>query len=183
MRTWSTTEEYDKQFQKIMIIGLVNNVAIRSEVEFEVAEAARETKLIASKGINTFPPELGKPFDDIERVKERLRERNYDGVITVSLIDVKAERYVNSQTTYEPLVFYDRFSNYYYRTYDLVYRPGYITVDSKYFIETNFYELRGGKLVWSGRSGIFSPVDMTAFLKRYSKGLFRELALENIIVQ
>lgn len=183
MRTWSTTDEYDKKFTKIMVMGLVNDVTFRSDIEAEVVTAARNTNLQANKGINMFPPELGKPFDDIENVKSRLRASGFDGVLTVALIDIKEERYIDPELNYEPLVYYDRFRNYYYRTYDLVYRPGYFSVNSQYFIETNFYELKGGKLVWSGRSRVLEATEVNNFIPTYGRALFKELKLEGIIAE
>ncbi len=181
MRTWSTTDEYDKKFTKIMVMGLVNDVTFRSDVEAEVVAAARNINLQANKGINMFPPELGKPFEDVERVKSRLRDNGFDGVLTVALIDIKEERYIEPELNYEPLIYYDRFRNYYYRTYDLVYRPGYFSINSQYFIETNFYELKGGKLVWSGRSQVLQAAEVDTYLPIYGKALFKELKLEGII--
>lgn len=181
MRTWSTTEEYDKNFSKLMVIGLAEDVSFRSDLESIVVEAARNSNLQANKGINMFPPELGKPFEDIERVKARLRSNNFDGILTVALIDIKAERYIDSSLEYEPLVYYDRFRNYYYRTYDLVYRPGYFSINSQYFVETNFYELVDGKLVWSGRSKVLEASEVDSYLPYFGKNLFKELKFENII--
>jgi len=181
MRTWSTTEDYDKKFTKIMVMGLANDISFRSDLESEVVLAARNFGIQANKSINTFPPELGKPFEDIEKVKSRLRSSGFDGIVTVTLIDIKEERYIEPEMNYEPLVYYDRFRNYYYRTHALVYQPGYYSSNSKYFIETNFYELAGGKLVWSGRSQVLEGAEVDGYLTVYSKALFKELKLENVI--
>lgn len=183
MRTWSSNEEYDRKFKNLMVMGLVNNVNLRNDVENQVVAAAIKTDLLATNGMSMFPPELGKPFDDTERVKERLREKGFDGILTVALIDVRAERYVPPDASYEPLVYYDRFRNYYFRTYELVYRPGYFAQATRFFIETNFYELQGGKLVWSGRSGAFDPSQLQDYLPNYARGLFKELSMEGIITK
>lgn len=164
-----------------MVMGLANDVTFRNDLEGEVVTAARNIQLQANKSINTFPPELGKPFEDIERVKSRLRDNGFDGIFTVTLIDIKEERYIDPNLNYEPLVYYDRFRNYYYRTYELVYRPGYFSYNSKYFIETNFYELKGGKLVWSGRSYALEASEVADYIPIYGKSLFKELKLEGII--
>ncbi|MEP3389502.1 MAG: hypothetical protein ABJO02_15020 [Reichenbachiella sp.] len=183
MRTWSSSQDYDRKFEKVLIMGLVNDVTLRSDIESDVVLAAGKSNLKAANGMSMFPPELGKPFEDIERVKARLREKGFDGIITVSLIDIRAERYREAQVSYEPLVYYDRFRNYYYRTYDLVYRPGYYSAYSKYFIETNFYELKGGTLVWSGRSEIFDYGELESFAPQFAKRLFKELVKEQVIAQ
>ncbi|WP_421764633.1 hypothetical protein [Ekhidna sp.] len=181
MRTWSTTEEYNKKFNSILVMGLINNVNLRNEVENDVVYTGGKAGLRCVNGMSMFPPELGKPFEDVERAKERMRNNGFDGIITVALVDVNAERYVPAQVGYEPLVYYNRFGNYFFRTYDLVYRPGYFAQNTRYFIETNFYELKVGKLVWSGRSTTFSPTELNSYLPQYSKGLFKELKIQGII--
>lgn len=181
MRTWSTTEDYDRKFNNMLVMGLVNNVNLRNEVENEVVYAGKKEGLKCVNGMSMFPPELGKPFEDVERAKERLRQNGFDGVITVALVDINEERYIPPSTEYEPLLYYNRFGNYFFRTYDLVYRPGYFTRNTKYFIETNVYELKGGKLIWSGRSTIFNPSDLNQYLPNYARGLFKELKVEGMI--
>jgi len=183
MRTWSSSEEYDHKFKNLMVMGLINNLNLRNDVENEVVSAARKADLKATNGMSMFPPELGKPFEDIERMKNRLREKGFDGIVTVTLIDKRADRYIKPEATYEPLVYYDRFSNYYFRTYQLVYKPGYFQQATQYFIETNFYELGGGNLVWSGRSRVFDSQQLEGYLPTYAKGLFRELSKQGIILE
>lgn len=181
MRTWSTSEEYEKHFDQVMIMGLVNNVNLRNDVENTVVSTATKANLRSANGMSMFPPELGKPFDDVERAKARMRDKGYDGVLTVSLIDIQAARYIPPTQTYEPLVYYDRFGNYFFRTYDLVYRPGYFSETSKFFIETNFYELKVGRLVWSGRSRVFDPAELNSFLPTYARQLFKELKEQGVV--
>ncbi len=180
-RTWQNPNLPAEKFKNLMVMGLVNNPTVRSQVEQEVVYAAVNFKLGAGDGMSMFPPELGKPFDDVERVKTRLRNNNYDAILTVTIVDITAERYRPESLEYEPLVYYDRFRNYYYKTYDLVYRPGYLTHSTKYFFETNLYSLKDGQLMWTGRSRILDPGELDSFLIVYSKGLFKELRLDGLI--
>ena len=179
--TWVTEEPLEGPYSNVMILGLVNNVGLRNDVESEFVYAAQKIKLKVGNGMSMFPPEMGKPFDDIERTKARLREKGYDAVLTTAVIDVRAERYVAPEANYEPMVFYDRFRNYYYRTYELVYRPGYVSVSSSYYLETNLYDLKTGLLIWSGRSKVFEHAEMNDFLQGYSYDIFRELTDKKII--
>lgn len=181
MRTWSSSHEYDNRFTKIMVLGMINNVEIRNDIENELVFEARKAKLAATNGLSMFPPELGRPFEDVERFKTKLRDKGFDGILTTALIDVSEQRYIKPEVEYQPFGYYDRFGNYYFRTYDLVYRPGYFKRTSKYFIETNFYELSGGTLVWSGRSLMFEAQELNDFVSNYSRSLFKELFKEGII--
>ena len=181
VRDWRASEDYDQNYKKVLIMGLVNKVSLRSDIEYEVTDAARKVGLKAVNSMSMFPPQLGNPFDDLEQLKTILREKGFDGILTVSFIDVSEERYVGPNTKYVPLVYYDRFSNYYYRTQALVYKPGYSTLQTRYFLETNLYELKAGKLVWSGRSFAFDAGDLNSTVPKYAKKLFKELQIAGII--
>jgi hypothetical protein len=181
VRAWSSNADFDRNLNKVLVMGLINNVSRRFDVEREIVDAARKTNMSGTKGMALFPPEMGKPFDNIQRVRERLQERGFDAVLTVAIIDVSAERYIGPERQYIPQVYYNRFGNYYYHTYAVVYTEGYYTLDSQYFLETNLYELKGGTLIWSGRSFTFDPLDFDRFLPRYSKHLFKELRQDGVI--
>ena len=181
VRDWNSGEEHKRNVESIMIMGLVNQVSLRSDIEYEMSDAAHKIGLKATNSMRMFPPELGKPFDDTERIKVRMQERGIDAILTVAIIDIKAERYVGPEKTYVPLAYYDRFTNYYYRTEAVVYKPGYFTLQTRYFLETNLYEVKGGKLIWSGRSYVFDPQDVEKFVPKYAKKLFKEMLTAGII--
>jgi len=181
VRDWNSGEEHKRNVESIMIMGLVNQVSLRSDIEYEMSNAAHKIGLKATNSMRIFPPELGKPFDDTERIKVRLQERGIDAILTVAIVDIKAERYVGPEKTYVPLAYYDRFTNYYYRTEAVVYKPGYFTLQTRYFLETNLYEVKGGKLIWSGRSYVFDPQDVEKIVPKYAKKLFKEMLTAGII--
>lgn len=183
VRDWRSSEDYDQSYKKVLIMGLVNKVSLRTDIEYEVTDAARKAGLKAVNSMSMFPPQLGNPFDDLEHLKTTLREKDFDGILTVSFIDVSEERYVGPNTEYIPLVYYDRFSNYYYRTRALVYKPGYSTLQTRYFLETNLYELKVGKLVWSGRSFAFDAGELESIVPKYANRLFKKLQIGGIIAK
>ena len=181
VREWSPSEDHEQKLEKILIMGLVNQVSLRNDVEYEMTDAAHKFGLKATNSMAMFPPELGKPFEDAEKLRLRLQERGFDAIITVAIIDIEAERYVGPEKKYVPMVYYNRFTNYYHRTEVLVYKPGYFSLKTRYFLETNIYELKAGRLIWSGRSTVFDPQDVERFVPRYSKKLFKELQITGII--
>jgi len=181
VREWDSSEDYEQNIDRILIMGLVNQLSLRNDVEYDMVDAANKFGLKATNSMAMFPPELGKPFEDTERLRLRLQERGFDAILTVAIIDIEAERYVGPEKRYVPLVYYNRFTNYYHRTELLVYKPGYFSLKTRYFLETNIYELKAGRLVWSGRSTVFDPQDVERFVPRYSKKLFKELQNTGII--
>jgi hypothetical protein len=181
VREWSPSEDHEQKLEKIMIMGLVNQMSLRNDVEYEMADAAHKFGLKATNSMAMFPPELGKPFEDAGKLRLQLQERGFDAIITVAIIDIEDERYVGPEKKYVPMVYYNRFGNYYHRTEVLVYKPGYFSLNTRYFLETNIYELKAGRLVWSGRSTVFDPQDVERFVPRYAKKLFKELQKTGII--
>ena len=182
IHVWNTSEEYQNPFTKIMVIGLVNNPGLRSELENEFVMTSKNFSIEMSNGMSMFPPELGKPLEDIERVKERLRKNGFDCILTVTYIDINASRYISPNTSYEPQVYYDRFRNYYYQTYDLVYRPGYFFSSTSFYIESNLYDLKDGALVWSGLSKAFETSEKDYFINQYSNAIFESLGDQGVIL-
>jgi hypothetical protein len=181
VRVWNSNEEYNRNIKKILALGLINQVSLRHNAEFAFVDASKKAGIWAIDGMSVFPPQMGKPFEDLERDRAHLLDKGFDAILTISIIDVSAERYVKPETKYVPLVYYDRFSNYYYRTEALVYKPGYFSLESRYFLETNLYEVKTGKLVWSGRSYIFDPQDVERFVPKYANKLFNELLPAGVI--
>ncbi len=175
MMSYASDGDHQRQLKKIMVFGLIENIPARIDFENEMVYASGKYQLLATNSLSYIPPELGKPLGDIEKTKQTLRERGYDCIITLSIIDIRAPRYIAADENYQPLVYYDRFRNYYYKTYDVVYAPGYLNMNTRYFVETNLYELSGGTLIWSGRSTVFDPLDLDAFSRIFSKALLKEL--------
>ena len=182
-RTWVTKEAFDSRFAKIMILGLVEDVKIRDILEVELVKAAEKRGLNAIESLYYFPPSLGKPFEDAAQTRNNLIEKGFDGLITATIIGTSARRYIPPTSTFQPLVYYDVFRNYYYQTYNLVNTPGYITQDPKYFIETNLYEMKEGKLIWSGRSYAFDQEEYIAQIQGFAKKLFKELIRQEVITK
>ena len=183
MRIWETKEAYDSKFSKIMVLGLTEDVKIRDNLEVELVKAAEKRGLNAIESLYFFPPSLGKPFEDAAQTRENLMKKGFDGLITVTIIGTSAKRYIPPTSSFQPFVYYDVFRNYYYQTYALVNTPGYITQDPKYFIETNLYEMKEGKLLWSGRSYAFDQEEYMAQIHRFAKKLFKEFIKQEVITK
>jgi hypothetical protein len=181
LRTWRSVNDFDRSFNKILIAGLIHNESYRSYVERELLSAARRVNLTGTNSMRMFPPEVDRPFEDIDTVLVRLKERGFGAILTVAIIDTTAARYIPPERTYVPREYYNRLKNYYYRTYEVVYKPGYFGLEDRYFLETNLFDVETGALIWSGRSYTFLTQDLEFFLPRYSRKLFKELQKSGII--
>lgn len=166
-----------------MILGLFEDVVVRDLLEVELVKAAEKRDLTAIESLLYFPPSLGEPFQDAAQTRKNLMEKGFDGLITATIIGTGANRYVPPTSSYQPLIYYNVFRNYYYQTYALVNTPGYITQETKYFIEANLYEMKEGKLIWTGRSYAFNQVLYKSEIQKFAKKLFKQMTKQEVITK
>lgn len=181
IRAWASEDSSQISFNNVMVIGLFENYSMRLDFEESVVFQAQKNRLKAQEGMNMFPPELGNPFQDMPRVRERLVEKGYDGLISIALFSINSKRYIPPTTVYQPISYYDRFGSYYSRSYAVFSIPGYVKPEEKYFIECNIYELKGGLLKWTARSFSFFTENLEENLKNFNKQMFKDLKNRGLI--
>jgi hypothetical protein len=101
----------------------------------------------------------------------KLTNSGIDAVLTVVLLDKTRERYyVPAQINYSPYVIYrNRFWGYYTTMHDRIYTPGYYTVETKYFWESNFYDMEGKQLLYSVQTRSFDPSSTEILAHEYGQ--------------
>jgi hypothetical protein len=170
--TWKD-KEYQGKPQKIIVIMAARFPDTRSLFE------DRFVGELNSRGNNTFQSHRSIPFDqlrDKELVKSKIKSSGADTVLIARLVDTKTiESYRSGQITVIPFVVPD----YYYGWwgyYNVVFADyGYTGDVSVAYIETNLYDVKTEKLIWSGHSKTERSYGeqelMTAFIQRIIKKL------------
>jgi len=126
-----------------------------------------------------------KEFDQLneQQAIEKLKSKGVDAVLTIVLLDKTKERYyVPGHMNYTPYGFYyNRFWGYSRAIYGRIYSPGYYVTDTKYFWESNLYDLTSGDLLYSSQSQSFDPSTSAAMGKEYGKLIVEDLDTERVI--
>lgn len=182
IRSWKTNEDFDPNFKKMVVIGMIERMSVRSEMEENIVIQARKNNLDAKMGYLLFPPEMGNPFEDMGKVRNGLLEKEYDALLSVAIFGTSAKRYIPPERVYVPIAYYNRFGSYYSNSYAVVRTPGYMTTEDQYFIECNLYNLNDGKLLWSGRTFAFPQTSLSSQVTKFGQRLFKELKAEGIFV-
>lgn len=140
---------YQGRPQKIMVIGVAKKPANKRifEDEFVLQLKSRGTDAVASY---TVLPE-GKQ-DDQEAVAVKMKELTADAVLITRLTDKKTVMTYIPGTNYSPPPYYNSWHDYYGYGYQAAYAPGYLAEDEYALMETNLYDARNDKLVWSALS-------------------------------
>ena len=104
--------------------------------------------------------------------------------MVISIRDVDDDSYyVPGETYYQPEYYYNTFFDYYVRSYDTVYEPGYYVDSQDYYVETNIYDVVDGsdKLIYSAQSRTFDPNSLDQLSESLSDKIMDDLKDKSII--
>lgn len=99
-------------------------------------------------------------FEKIEEsaVVNKFKNSGVDAVMTIVLLSKTKELdYQPGNVSYKPVMEYEYLEKYYSTRYIKVYTPGYYSSDTKYYWESNLYDLKAGKLAYSVQTNSFNP--------------------------
>jgi hypothetical protein len=89
---------------------------------------------------------------------------------------------VPGRVYYSPYVVYHRrFWGYYTTIYDRIYTPGYYSVDTKYFWESNFYDIATRELLYSVQTRSFDPGSAESLAHEYGRIIIGDMDKNGIL--
>ena len=136
----SVTAATVKPFKKVLVVAQLHDESTR-----RIAEDKFAAQFPAGVGVQSYG--YLKPQDSAwSSVEQRLKNDGFDGVVSISLSNV------DKSTSYVPGSSYGGWYGYRYSA-----SPGYYQEDKTYYVETNFYSLESGKLMWSGTTSTMNP--------------------------
>ena len=156
--SWKSIETQPAKFSKILIVGLLKNSdrELRAQMENHLQGDLEELGYTAVTSIREYGP---KSFENMKEddVMNKIENGGIDAILSVVLLDRQRERYyVPGRVFYSPYYMrYNHFWGYYGVMYDRIYSPGYYQTSTKYFWESNLYDLKTKKLLYSVQTESF----------------------------
>lgn len=184
--SWISPEKTDKKYNHIVVAALTGSTSAKAIVEDDFALALNERGIRATKSIDVFPPNF-KDEDNTarEQLLQKIRGKDVDAILTLSLIDQETEtRYVPGTYSYTPYPvypYYGSFWGYYSFVYPRVYTPGYYVENKIYYIESNLYDAKTEKLVWSAQSQTYNPSDLRQFSKGFVRAIVKKMEKDGVL--
>ncbi|HSD07048.1 hypothetical protein [Flavobacterium sp.] len=150
-----------EQFKKVMVVALVKNESTRRATENRIASINPNVLISSYNYLNQQNLNLSQ-----EEKLKILQNENFDGVITMRFIRADKETdYVPGTANYYGGMAYPGMGYGYVGGYGMgygagfggwygayapaYYTPGYYQENTYYYIETNIFDLKNNKLVWS----------------------------------
>lgn len=183
--SWKAPEATSKKYNKILVLALIreNDRTIQENMEKHFVGDLHDLGYNAISSLQEYGP---KAFDKMEENEalEKLKNTGVDAVITIVLLDKKKERkYVPGSMMYSPYGFYyGRFWGYRSTLYNRIYQPGYYVTDTRYFWESNLYEMPGQNLVYSAQTQSFDPANSESMGHQYGQMIVKDMAKKKILV-
>ncbi|MBL7743795.1 MAG: hypothetical protein JNN00_10015, partial [Chitinophagaceae bacterium] len=158
---------------------------VREEMEQHLVGDLKDMGYNAICSCDEFDPKAFDKMNEKEALA-KLSNSGVDAVLTVVLLDKDKERYyVPGRVSYTPYSLYQRrFWGYYSTMYSRVYSPGYYVTDTRYFWESNLYDLANGQqLLYSVQSQSFDPASAKKLGHEYGQLVVKDMAKNNILVK
>jgi len=175
---WSEPDYKAQPSSKVLVIGIGREESSRRLFESTMAEKFKSRKLQTVVSYEIWPEEAPVEEATIRKVVE---EQNIDLVSVTRLVGVDKEtQYVPGATYYTPTSGYYGFYPYYSSTYAVVHEPGYLQEYAVVNVETNVYDAKAAKLVWSGQSRTFDPQSTNDVIQGVCSALVTSMAHSGI---
>ncbi len=183
--TWKTEENAPNVYNKILVLGLIidSDRSIQENMENHLAGDLRALGYNTVTALKEFGPKAFEKMTE-EAAIEKLKGKDIDAVVTIVLLDKTRESgYVPSNNQYSPFGYYNNYFWDYHRTmYRRIYSPDYFVVNTRYFWESNLFDMRSQKLIYSAQTQSFDPVDSELMGHRYGKMIVKNLVKQKILV-
>lgn len=155
VQRWSDPNFTGEPGQKMMIIALSKSERMQKTWEGAFANILRQVKVQPIAGSTVIPTDQAMAEGEL---KQAVRATGADLAAVTRLISVdKEQTYVPGSAYYSPAPAYYGFYGYYSSSYAMVSTPGYYQTDKIYSVETNVYDVKTEKLVWSGVTETLNP--------------------------
>ena len=169
--------------KNVLVVGMQpDNRRLKEEMESYLSDYLTKEGINAKASFDEFGPKAFSKMSE-DDITALVKTKGYDGVITIALLDKQKEQSYNpGNVQYNPIgTYYNRIGRYYTTVYDRIYQPGYYTTSTDYFWETNIYDARQDKLLYSVQSQSFDPASTTSMSKDYGKLIVKDLTKNGLI--
>ena len=184
--SWKALEAGPNKFNKILVVGLLNNSEreLRQQMENHLQGDLEELGFTAVTSIREYGP---KSFENMKEddVMNKIENGGIDAILSVVLLDRQRERYyVPGRVFYSPYYMrYNHFWGYYGVMYDRIYSPGYYQTSTKYFWESNLYDLKTKKLLYSVQTESFDSDAASRLAHQYGKKIISDLEKQGVLIK
>lgn len=178
---WSEDEYKTESIDKLLILGIVDQKKplLRRKLEDGLVDAFN------SGGVNAVASMDYMPYDEIidsTSFEKYFSDLELDAVLVSRLVGIDKERKVKAGYAYViPYNSYYGFYGHYYASVTYANSSSYLSKNVVVVLETNLYETKDKKLIWSGISETIDPDKASDVIKSLGAVLADKLGSEGFL--
>jgi hypothetical protein len=182
--TWKSPDVQPATLGRVLVVGIIREAdrSLREQMETHLAGDLKAQGYNAVCACEEYGPKAFQEMSEDEIVK-KLANQGYDAILTVVLLNKEKEQYyVPGQVMSSPsLVYYDRFGGYYRTVSQRIIAEGYYQEATRYFWESNLYQVPNAKLAYSIQTRSFDPASTSKLAHEYGKLIVQEMIKSGIL--
>ena len=183
--SWIAPQTTLQHFNKILVLGLIreSDRNIQVSMEKHLMGVLRNLGYFALSSYEEYGPKAFNNMNEDEAIN-KLKNSGIDAVLTIVLLDKEKERlYTGDRIYYSPYAgYYSRFWNYRYTLYHRIVEPGYY-VSTKYFWESNLYDMHSQQLIYSVQTESFDPGNAESLGHEYGQLIVNNMLSKNVLAK
>ena len=182
--SWKSDSETPAKFNKILVVGLMvePDRTLREKMELHLVNDLLNHGIYAVSAENEFGPKAFEKLNEKEAL-QKLEKSGFDAVLTIVLLNKTKEKYYTpgyiNNTPYR--LHQDQFWNYYLLMRDRIYTEGYYSETTKYFWESNLFNISGKKLLYSVQTQSFDPASAESLAHEYGLLIIGDIVKKEIL--
>ena len=171
---------FEGYIDTLMVVAVTENTRNRLIFERKFVEEFVKAGIEAVASIDVIPPEETANEDAILTAAKK---REISMIMVTHLIGVEDKEVFHPPKTYTvpSRGYYGRFNSYYPHVYEYVHEPGYYTKHKSVNLETNLYETKNEKLIWSVTSETIDPGSVNTIIESLSNEVIKNLRKHNLL--
>ena len=170
--SWSDPAFENRPIGKTMVLGISETGSTSQRYEGYFVEKLQE------QGIDgTSCYSLLQPTDVIteEQLVQYLQEHNYDSILVTRLLDERDHTQVSTTGSYP-----SHYGDYYgYYSYGMT--QTYVDNIMEYILETNLYDVKSRKLVWTGQKSVYDTNSEKSNIKEVVGVIIKDLKKKGLL--
>lgn len=175
-----------RNYNKILVLAISGetDIATRQKMEDHLVGDLTIQGYHAISSLKEYGPRAFRQLKE-EAVVDKLQNSGFDAVITIVLLNKDKERYyVPGQPYYSPYVgYYRNFYGYYTTIYNRIYTPGYYVTDTKYFWESNLFDVTSKELIYSVHTESFDYTSSDMLAHEYGKMIVKDMVKKQVLAK
>ena len=171
--TWKDKDYTGGNYKSVLIVGAAEKLTNR--IMFEDA-LVKQFKSIGIDAFSSFSVTSPNKAVDKDTIKAAAKKQGAEAVLVTHFIRVeKKDVYVPPMSHPVPYGSRYQFDNYYRAVVDYAHVPGYTTQQEYVTLESNLFETRTEKMIWSATSETFEPKSVKEVIDALSKVVIKSL--------